>query len=177
MYLNPQQVCILINIIGGIAVIGSYVIGFSTHPGSINSFWGNASKNVQKLYAISMIFSALSYFAFSYLILFKISSDTVNIFNIFNFNTFSIVYAVMLLASTLWMPLTFSWLNSQSNISWIYVRIVLALVGLSSLFLTILIFGLPHNLGVIYWLAVAGSMYFCFHTLVLDAIIWPTFFR
>jgi hypothetical protein len=31
--------------------------------------------------------------------------------------------------------------------------------------------------GIAYWLAVAGSSYFAFHTLVLDAIIWAALFK
>jgi hypothetical protein len=175
MYLQ-QQITLWINIIGGIAVIGSYVFGIITHSGNIANLWGNASKTMQKLYGISMIFAALGYFAFTYLIVFHLVPDTVHIFNTFNFIIFPILYFIILAASSLWMPLSFSWSSSHSGTTWIAIRIVLALVGLGSLFLTISLLGLPHNLGMIYWLAVIGSVYFSFHTLILDTIIWPTFF-
>jgi hypothetical protein len=31
--------------------------------------------------------------------------------------------------------------------------------------------------GAAYWLAVAGGIYFAFHTFVLDAIIWAALFK
>lgn len=175
MYLQ-QRVLLWINIIGGIAVIGSYIFGIIGHPGNVGNLWGNASKTVQNFYEISMIFAALGYFAFTYFTIFRLSPDKVNIFSNFNFTIFPIIYFIILAASSLWMPLSFSWLDSQSGITWIVIRIVLALVGLCSLFITISLMSLPHDLGIIYWLALVGSAYFSFHTLVLDAVIWPTLF-
>jgi hypothetical protein len=31
--------------------------------------------------------------------------------------------------------------------------------------------------GVAYWLAIAGSAYFAFHTTILDGLLWPVLFR
>jgi len=58
------------------------------------------------------------------------------------------------------------------------VLFVLALVGLGSISLAWSLLSLKKKFrGAAYWLAVGGSIYFAFHTAVLDAIIWPALFR
>jgi hypothetical protein len=55
---------------------------------------------------------------------------------------------------------------------------VLAIVGLASIALLWALLVLqPKASGVTYWLAVAGSGYFVFHTAVLDAVVWAALFR
>ena len=55
--------------------------------------------------------------------------------------------------------------------------IILALVGIGSIALVLALLGLQTREGVAYWLAVAGSGYFAFHTVILDAIIWAHLFK
>ena len=60
----PKIILLAINILGGAAVIGSYVLGFVTHPGSGNALRGGISVSLRSVYGLSMILSALGYFAF-----------------------------------------------------------------------------------------------------------------
>jgi len=61
---------------------------------------------------------------------------------------------------------------------WIGVRVVLAVVGLASIGLLLALLTLQGKVpGTAYWLAVAGSGYFAFHTAVLDAIVWAALFK
>jgi hypothetical protein len=61
---------------------------------------------------------------------------------------------------------------------WVGVRSVLALVGIGAIALVWALLTLKTKVpGISYWLAVAGSSYFAFHTAVLDAIIWAALFK
>jgi hypothetical protein len=173
-----QQVCLWINVIGGLAVILSYILPIVTHQGNSEVLWGGISGGLRNFYLVSMLLAALSYFAFTYFILFRMNPETVHVFQVMNFIVFPIIYCFILIASALWMPLTYAMVGQPQISLWIGIRAVLLIVGLSALCLVIALLGLsPRPGGVAYWLAVTGSILFCLHTLVLDGMIWPAFFQ
>jgi hypothetical protein len=177
--METQQIILLvINIIGGIAVISSYIFGIRGKSGGANALWGGVPSNIRPVYVISMILSALGYFAFLYFILFEIVPDEVLIGGRFGFNLFYTIFLVILLPSALWMPLTNVYIGNRSTGIKVGVRIILALVGLASIALVWAILSLETRTpNVPYWLAVAGSSYFAFHTAILDGIIWSVLFK
>jgi hypothetical protein len=76
------------------------------------------------------------------------------------------------------MPLTNAYVANPSTGLWAGTRIVLAVVGLASIGLVWALLTLQTRVpGIAYWLAVAGSGYFAFHTAILDAIIWTALFK
>ena len=76
------------------------------------------------------------------------------------------------------MPLTNLYVANPSTAMWVGVRTVLALVGIGSIALVWALLSLQAKVpGISYWLAVAGSAYFAFHTAVLDAIVWAALFK
>lgn len=170
-----QKIIILIiNIIGGVAVIGSYVWGLKSGTGGANALWGGTPASIKPIYAISMIIAALGYFAFIYFILFRLNVAEIKP----GFWIFYIIFLGILGASTFWMPLTNIFLTSPGTTLWIAIRVILAIVGLSSCILAGVLISLhTKETGFAYWLAVAGSVYFAFHTAVLDMILWPIFFK
>ncbi len=171
-------ILLLINIIGGAAVIDSYIQGIKTHPGSGNVLWGGVPQAVRPVYGISMILAALGYFAFMYFILFKLQPDEVRIAGRFSFSLLHFIFLGILIPSALWMPLTFYMINNPGGGAWTGVRLVLIIVGLFSCALLWALLTLnTKEPNMPYWLAVAGSAYFAFHTAVLDMIIWPLLFR
>ena len=177
--MNIQQVILLIiNIIGGAAVIGSYVLGLKGQTGGTNTLWGGVSANLRPIYGVSMILSALGYFAFIYFILFRIVPADVLINGRFGFSLFYIIFLVILIPSAWWMPLTKAHVSNPSTGIWIGVRTVLALVGLGSIALVWALLSLHvKSPGIFYWLAVVGGGYFAFHTAILDAIVWAALFK
>lgn len=177
--MGTQQIILLvINIIGGIAVIGSYYFGIGSQSGGANVLWGGVPANIRPIYAVSMVLSALGYFAFFYFILFRLIPGEVLIGWRFSYALFFAIFLVILIPSALWMPLTNVYVGNPSAGMWIVVRIVLALVGLASIALVLSLVGLqPRGSGVSYWLAVAGSGYFAFHTAILDAVVWAALFK
>ena len=177
--MNTQQwILIAINIVGGILVLGSYVQGLMAHPDNRNALWGDVPASLQPLYTVSMITAALGYFAFTYFVLFRIDAAEVRVADRFGFWIFHVIYLLILLPSALWMPLTYAAIGNHSHSLYWTIRIVLALVGLGSLALLAVLLSLRDGgSSYAYWLAVAGSIAFCFQTAVLDALVWPAFFR
>jgi hypothetical protein len=75
------------------------------------------------------------------------------------------------------MPLTNIYAGNPSTGMWIGIRTVLLVVGLASIALVWALLGLQTQTpDASYWLAVVGSGYFAFHTVILDAIIWIALF-
>jgi len=177
--MTAQQVILLvINIIGGIAVLASYVYGLSAQSGGANVLWGGVPANIRPVYTVSMILSALGYFAFLYFIFFRLTPADTTIAGRFGFSLFSIIFILMLLPSALWMPLTNLYTGNPGTGLWVGIRVVLFIVGLASAALLWAFLTLnTREPAIPYWLAVAGSAYFTFHTLVLDAIIWAALFK
>jgi hypothetical protein len=97
--------------------------------------------------------------------------------NRLRFGTFNALYAGILIPSALWMPLTFAMLERPGSALWGAIRLVLAVVGLASAAMIGALLALcPRQPAWAYGLAVAGSVVFGFHTVVLDALIWPALF-
>ncbi len=171
-------ILLVINVIGGAGVIGSYIQGIIAHPGSGNVLWGGVPAGMRPVYGISMILAALGYFAFMYFILFKLNPDEVRIAGRFNFSLLHFIFLGILIPSAFWMPLTFYMINNPGGGAFTWVRIVLIIVGLFSCALVWALLSLnTREPNLPYWLAVAGSAYFTFHTAVLDMIIWPILYK
>ncbi len=177
--MNSQQwILVAIYVVGGILVLGSYVQGLMAHPENRNALWGSVPNSVQPLYTVSMILAALGYFAFTYFVLFRIDAAEVRVADRFGFWVFYVIYLLILLPSALWMPLTYAAIDRHSMGLYWAIRVVLAVVGLGSLALLAALLSLrTGGSSYAYWLAVAGSAAFCLQTAVLDALVWPTFFK
>ncbi len=166
-------------IVGGAAVIGSYIYGFSTHPGSANTLWGGVSGGLRTFNNVIMILAALGFFAFAYWLLFRVNPAEIQIAERFGFWLFNIIFLVILIPSAIWMPLTFAYLSQPGTGLWmIGIRIVLALVGIASLALLWAILTVsPREAGTAYWFAVGGACAFCVQTVILDMFVWPALFN
>jgi hypothetical protein len=175
---TQQWILAAINIVGGILVIGSYVQGFLAHPDSGRVLWGGVPESIRPLYTLCMVPAALGYFAFTYFIMFRLDPEQVKIGNLFDFRIFLAIYALILLPSALWMPLTRAMVDNPSpGLLW-SIRVTLAVVGLASLSLLAALLTVDTKQpAVAYWAAVAGSAAFCLQTAVLDAIVWNVYFR
>lgn len=176
---SQQIILLVINVIGGIAVIGSYILGLhNAGPNAANALWGGIPAGIRPVYGISMALAALGYFAFMYFILFRIVPSEVSIAGRFGYSLFYAIFLLILIPSTIWMPLTNVYVGNPGTSTWVGIRTVLAIVGLASIALLWALLVLqPKASGVAYWLAVGGSGYFAFHCAVLDAIVWAALFR
>ena len=175
---TQQLILLVINIVGGIAVIGSYFLGLNAQAGGSGALWGGVPESIRPVYTVSMLLAALAYFAFIYFILFRLVPAETSIGGRFGYSLFYAIFLMILIPSALWMPLTNVYVGNSSQVIWFAVRTVLVLVALGSVALVWALLSLQARVpGVPYWLAVAGSAYFAFHTALLDAIIWPALFK
>jgi hypothetical protein len=166
-----------INILGGSAVLASYAHGIASNPLTRGEVWGGVPDSLRPVYTISMLLAAAGYFAFSYFVFFRLDPATARIGSRIGFGAFNVLYALILIPSALWMPLTFTMLEAPSEELWWAIRLTLGLVGVASLGLlaALLTVQSPGAAGA-RWVAVIGSVAFCFQTAILDALVWPAFF-
>jgi len=165
-----KTVFVLINSIGGFSVLLSYF--FSLKDSRADAFWGGTPPYIRIIYTISMILAAFGYFAFLCFIIFKSN------YSLINFKLLNIIFLGILLPSILWMPLTKIFLENPISLLWILIMLVLALVGISSCFLAWSLIKINLSFSNIpYLFSVIGSIYFAFHTAILDMILWPIFFK
>jgi hypothetical protein len=178
--MHTQQLTLgLINVVGGILVLGSYAHGLITHPANRDAIWGGVPETIKPFYTANMLLAAAGYLAFTYFVLFRLSPDNGQLDNLSGYKVFYILYALILFFSALWMPLTYLALGHPGSGLYLWaVRIILAIVGLASLALLGVLLSLHSSESApVYWLAIAGSVLFCIQTAVLDGIVWPIFFR
>ena len=169
---------LVINILGGAAVLGSYAVGLQTHPGGGDALWGGVPEGVRLFSTAGMFLAAAGYFAFTYFLLFRLDPRTTHLSDSIGFGIFNALYAAILIPSALWMPLTFLALERSSQALLWAVRLDLVLVALASLGLLIaLLIVQPRQPTWAIRLAIAGSVGFCLQTVLLDSIIWSAFFR
>ena len=176
--MHPQKrTMILVNVGGGVAVLGSYAYGLLTHPNAGEVLWGGVPETLRPLYSASMLSATLGYFAFTGFLLFAVDPDRVRIAGRFGFGLFNVLYALMLAASALWLPLTFAAVEDPGNAIWILTRLDLGVVATASAALLIaLLLHEPRRPLAPYALAVLGLVAFSFQTVILDAIVWPAYF-
>ena len=172
---KDQKVLLWINLLGGSAVIGSYAWGILTHPGTGNLLWGNIPLAAIPPYIISLLFGALGYLLFTRYLLFYFKPTEMTVQIKAGFRGLHILYLLILIPSAFWMPLAYTMLSSPSNLLWFCIRFTLLLVGLGALemvfaFLSIRPRSRLLNAGI------TSSIFFCFHTAIIDAFIWPGYF-
>ena len=174
---KQQLILVVVNVLGGIAVLGSYAHGIITHPDSAGALWGDVPMALMPYYRISMIAAALGYLAFTWFVVFRLSPGKVRIAGRFPYGMFSVLYILVLAPSALWMPLSFMMIEAPSMILWCAIRGVLSLTGLASLGLLAVLITLDHQKrSGEQWVAIIGCVFFCVQTAVLDALVWTAYF-
>jgi hypothetical protein len=168
---------LVINALGGVAVIASYAAGLISHPNTEQLLWGRITPALKSVYLVSMPLAAVSYLLFLYFIVFHLDAETVQVWGFNGFLVLDIIFMAILVFSAFWMPLTYKLIETQWSGWWFYIRLVLFAVGLASLALlcSLLVINQKEPAWS-YWLAVAGAAMFFIQTGILDAFIWPALF-
>ena len=175
---NPGRRSLLcLNLLGGLAVLGSYAHGLASNPLTRGALWGDLPEALRPFYTASMFLAAGGYFAFSAFVFRRLDPARTRIAGGFGFGAFHVLYALILLPSALWLPLTFEMLEAPSAALWLAIRVTLALVALGSLGLTAAVASaVPHGAPRARRIALLGALFFSLQTAVLDALIWPVYF-
>ena len=173
---KSKQILLLINLLGGAAVIGSYIWGFISSPGGLEAFWGGVPAVLRTAITVNMLLAAASYLVIFLILLLRVPvAATVG--NL-PFWTFHIIYLVILFPSALWMPLTQAVIKQYTPLCWGSVVLVLVLTALAGIALLIALLCLrPALTSRQKTLAIIGSAFFILQTTILDAILWTSFFR
>lgn len=167
---------VIINILGGIAVLGSYGYGFSAYPESVEALWGEVPQHLLGLYTINMVLAAAGYLlVFAYALL-KVPANTRTSSGGLLFERLNALYFLILFCSALWMPLSFALLDAPNADLWWSIRAVLFGTGFSALLVGYELYRHAPERGTFLTLALCGYVFFCFQTAVLDALVWPWFF-
>jgi hypothetical protein len=168
---------LLINLLGGIAVLGSYAWGALWAPDTMASLWGGVPEPLRPVYTVNMLLSAAGYFLFAPYIALRVDVGRRDFLGRFGYSIFSVLFALIMFPSALWLPLTSLMLSDPGVLLWLAIRLVLLLVGAGSvgLFLTLLLMNPPRAKGRL--LALIGLVPFCMQTAVLDALVWPAYFN
>jgi hypothetical protein len=163
---------VLINVLGGTAVLGSYAWCLTSYPTGAGDFWGGVPEGLRPVYTVNMFLAAAGYFAFTFFLVYRLEPV-----GRVGPGTFNALYALILAPSALWMPLTFAMLEAPSDGLWWAIRLTLAAVGIGSLgLLAALVAVRPSPPSWAHRLAVVGGVAFCLQTAVLDALVWPAYF-
>ena len=167
----------IVNVVGGIAVLGSYAHGLLTEVALRPKLWGGIPEAWRPLYTVNMFLASGGYFYFTAHFLMRALPSGVLFFNRLGFEWIIFLYATFLISSALWMPLTFSMMKVPSDGTWFAIRSVLTVTGIASVTLLVSLFASNAERGDwLFWAAVAGLTPFIIQTAILDAVIWPRYF-
>ena len=166
-----------INLVGGLAVLASYAYWLATHPELRGEVWGGVPNSFRGFYTVSMLSAAVGYFLFGFFVLFRVEAATARVGGWAGFELFNVLYALILIPSALWMPLTFEMVEAPGAGLWYAIRLVLGIVGLASLVMlwAILKVDAPGS-RISRGVGALGCMLFSIQTALLDALIWPYYF-
>jgi len=167
----------LLNVLGGIAVLSSYLHGLATESARNGSIWGGIPADWQSFYTVSMIAAAIGYFPFTYFFLRCVDPERSRFAGDRGFDAVLICYALVLIPSALWLPLTLAMLRAPSAALWLAIRVDLALVAVGTLGLLIAAITIrPQPSALARSLAIVGLLAFALQTVVLDAVVWPAYY-
>lgn len=172
--MNAKVALAALNVVGGIAVLGSYAWGLS-QPEVAAGLWGGVPEQLRPLYTLNMLLAAAGYFPFTSLLLFGTTEARFEDETGYSYAPSLLgAYALVLGPSAAWLPLTALLISEPSAWLGIAIRLDLALVGLGALTLLFFLSRIARRRGGA-WAraAVIGCLPFVLQTAVLDALIWP----
>jgi hypothetical protein len=177
MQTGKKPLWLLVNLLGGLAVIGSYLAGFLLRPGAGEVLWGRVPAWLQPAYTVGMFLAAAGYLLIAFHLL-RLQERGLHIWGKPAFSVFSVIYLLILVPSALWLPLTFLAVDQGSNLLAWLVRADLTLVAAGALSLLFALGKIQPARGHPWrLLLVIACLAFCFQTVLLDAIIWSSLFR
>jgi len=174
---HPNLALVLLNLLGGIAVLGSYAAAFTGSADLKDGLWGGVSDPLRSLYTVNMLLAAAGYFPFTWLFVRKTTPAEFRAITGAPYLLLFALYALVLIPSALWLPMTARMLAAPDPQLWIAIRLVLALVGLGATGLLLAAFCYAAKRGCkTSWAAALGAIPFFTQTALLDALVWPAYY-
>ena len=173
---RQRNALLALNALGGLAVLVSYAIGLGGSSSVGNALWGGIPEALRPVYTVNMFLAAGGYFLFTPYIALRLSREPIRYPGGFGFGIFHVLYALVLIPSALWLPLTEQMVLAPGAALWWSIRFVLFLVGAGAVGLLVVLSKLPSSAPPGRGWAIAGLAPFVLQTAVLDALIWPAFY-
>jgi hypothetical protein len=174
---SQKKQWLVINVVGGIAVLGSYAHGLITHPDTRELLWGTMPGALKSIYGVTMWLAAAGYLVFMHHVFFRVDVGKARVGQRFGFGAINACCAAVVFASALWMPLTFAYLDQPSPALWVLIRLDLLIVGAGAIGLIVALFTLtPRSGGWAGAITILALLPFALQTAFLDAFVWPAFF-
>jgi hypothetical protein len=176
--MDPRKRAIVaLQVLGGPLVLISYAYSFGRYPALVDDMWGGVPEAVRGVYTGWMFVAAAGYLLFTYVFVFRTDPGSARLLGT-GYGVLLPLYALVLIPSAAWMPLTGAMLEAPAPGLWPVV--------VAGLWLT-----LAGSLGLLAatwskqpawpppWrvLAVLGAVAFCVQTVVLDGIVWVWLFE
>ena len=177
--MSSKNIFLGTNILGGLFVLGGYVLGLSFYPEYNEALWGGVKGPLRSIFAISILPAAVGYLTFCYVTMFKNGAEAINRNSVIGQHPVSVLYAIFLASAAGWMPTLIAYIHTSESYWWVISVSSLWITALSLLTLTIIaattstseISQASKNAAVI------GIAYTTFHCLVIDAIVWVSMFQ
>ena len=173
--MSSQYLFLVVNLIGGCAVLGGYIVCLSSYPQHGEAMWGGIQGDLRNVFIGSMLIAAAGYIVFCFYVicLDGVSGDQRISLHLWA----TIISSIFLLSAALWVPTTISFIHLGNTTLWVVAVTSLwvtagSLVGLTAIL--VLNPELPTTLGR--YIAILGIAYITFHCIVLDALIWVRLF-
>jgi len=174
---GQRRSLLLLIAIGGIAVLGSYVLAFVGTPALRSGLWGGLPESLKGGYTVNMFLAAFGFFPVTFVLGFKTPLGEFRRQTGLSWEVMLGAYAAILLPSALWLPLTALYIEDPSTLLWIAIRVVLLAVGLGASTLGWMLIRRARHGPSLAWGAVVAFFPFWLQTMVLDAIVWPWFYH
>ncbi|MBN2652623.1 MAG: hypothetical protein JXR63_09580 [Spirochaetales bacterium] len=174
---KDNLILLIINLVGGAFVLGSYVVSILLHEGSGMDFWGQTSESLIPIYTVFMFLAMISYLVFSPYLIFMVDSSNSRMWSRLSYRAFYLPFLIILIFSVFWMPLTLAYMRSPSSWLWVLIQMDLLFVGLGTLMLFLFFLGLkPRKAAIWYWACIPFFLLFIFQTVILDPFLWTAGF-
>lgn len=171
-----RALLIALNVVLGPAVLASYVWAAKTFPDQTTALWGSVPEGVRPAYTANMFLAAAGYLVFTWLLVLRADPARARFFGRrLGGGVLALAYAMILLGSIVWMPLTSYALEASRPelVPWIVLDLwVVALGTLLVLGCLITLSPRPRGRSA----AIVGALFFALQTVVLDALVWPLHF-
>lgn len=174
--MSSKTVLWLLNIVGGIAVLGSYVVGLSNHPGQGMMLWGEIPEGVRGPYTAMMFPAAFGYItAFAYVV--TQPQEALDARLAGGLQRYVLIQTLFLVSAALWMPLC--WVGIDNGLPWMVwpIQAVLAVTGAGAAYFVwqFAVITDPDR-PLFRKAALIGSCFLALQCTVIDGLIWPRFF-
>ena len=173
--MGQPTIFLVINIIGGVLVLGSYLVCFIQFPEERTNLWGEVPKKTQQKIVPFMLLAAAGYLITGWWFWQIVEPNSVSFPGGFSYVGVIAFFAILLALSTAWMPVSILAIKKRSNI-WKNITIgILAGVSIASCFILFLVCTATvetNGISLGQVLAIVGWSFLCFQTVFLDGILW-----